>query len=128
MPQILQEFQTSNPALSPLLITIHVIGSAIGPLFLAPIGEMYGRNPLMHASNAMFLISSILSAICPNITLLLVARVIMGVAGCIPSTIGGGYIADLIPIEKRGRVIGIWAFGPVLVCSWSCQARTARSK
>lgn len=119
--EILQDFDCpDNASLTPLLISVHVIGFAIGPLVLSPASELFGRSPLMHASNAMFVLSSILSAASTNMAMLLVGRIIMGIAGCIPSVLGAGYIADLIPVEKRGKVFGIWACGPLLVRLAAC--------
>lgn len=46
--------------------------------------------------------------------MMLAFRFLMGLAGSVPITIGSGSIADLMPIEKRGRAMSAWALGPLL--------------
>jgi MFS family permease len=36
------------------MISIYVLGYAVGPLFLAPLSEMYGRVPIICGSSAFF--------------------------------------------------------------------------
>lgn len=90
---------------------------AIGPLVVSPASELWGRSPLMHISNLLFMVSLAMSALSANMTTLLVARVITGMAGCIPIVLEGGFIADLVAEEKRGKIIAIWALAPVSVCT-----------
>ena len=112
VPQAMEEFHSNNLALSPLLISIYVIGLAIGPLFLSPLSELYGRIPLMHATNFTFLVAAILCAVSVNIPMLLVLRLIMGVSTI---SLGGGYVADVMDSKSRGRAMNVWTVGPVLV-------------
>ncbi|KAJ5096611.1 hypothetical protein N7456_007332 [Penicillium angulare] len=114
VPQIMEDFHVSNPSLSNLLVTVHVIGFAIGPLFVSPASELWGRDVLMHASNFIFLASTIACAISPDIPVLIASRVIMGMAGTIPSVVEGGYIADLVPLQNRGKFIAIWTLSPLI--------------
>ncbi|KAJ5287965.1 major facilitator superfamily domain-containing protein [Penicillium angulare] len=116
VPQIVHEFHEASPSIASFLISIHVIGFAIGPLILSPLGEVYGISPLMHGSNVLFVISSILSALSPNMRLLLFSRVLTGLAAYVPNIIGAGYTADLIPVEKRGRIFALLSFGTLLIC------------
>ncbi len=115
--QIVREFQITNPAFTPLLISVHVIGMAIGPLVVSPASELWGRCPLMHVSNVLLMLSLGVGALSTDITTLLVARVITGMAGCIPIVLEGGFIADLVAAEKRGKIIAVWALAPVSVCT-----------
>ncbi|KAM5385579.1 hypothetical protein ACJZ2D_000778 [Fusarium nematophilum] len=38
----------------------------------------------------------------------------MGFDGSVPITVGSGSIADLMPIESRGKAMSVWALGPLL--------------
>jgi MFS family permease len=108
----MKEFKSDNASLSSLLISIYSIGLAVGPLLLSPMSEIYGRTPLMHASNLMFLLSAVLCAVSVNIPMLLVFRLVMGASN---TALGGGYVADLMAPEHRGRAMNVWTVGPVLV-------------
>lgn len=41
-------------------------------------------------------------------------RLITGIAGSGPGTIGGGTVADLMPKEKRGGAMAVLSIGPLL--------------
>ncbi|RJE21054.1 resistance protein [Aspergillus sclerotialis] len=114
VPQVLREFHSDNSALSSFMVSVYVIGFAIGPLVLSPTSEIYGRLPITHASNVVFLIASILCTVAVNMPMLIVFRLVMGFSGCVPVTLGEGLIADLMPVEKRGTSLTIWTIGPLL--------------
>ncbi|KAL1850457.1 hypothetical protein VTK73DRAFT_9678 [Phialemonium thermophilum] len=114
VPQAMRDLHSSaasSPAVATLLVSIFVIGLAVGPLFLAPLSELYGRVPLMHASNVAFLVAAVLAAVSVNIPMLIVARLAMGASTI---SLGGGYATDLMEPEMRGRAMNVWTVGPVL--------------
>jgi MFS family permease len=118
VPQVLREFHSDNSALSSFMVSVYIIGFAIGPLVLSPSSEIYGRLRITHVSNIVFLVASILCAVAVDMPMLIVFRLVMGLAGCVPMTLGGGFIADLMPVEKRGTALTIWTIGPLLVRLW----------
>jgi MFS family permease len=81
---------------------------------LAPLSELYGRVKLYHISNAGFFFANIGCALGTNLESLMLFRFIAGSAGAAPLAIGGGTIADLVPVEKRGKVIAIYNIGGLL--------------
>ncbi|THC99593.1 hypothetical protein EYZ11_000962 [Aspergillus tanneri] len=111
VPDVLNEFNSSDDALASFMVTVYLIGSVIGPLILPPISECYGRLLITHISNIGFFFSSILCASAVNMPMLIVARFLMGIAASIPSTVGGGIIADLMVVEERGTALTIWTIG-----------------
>ena len=40
---LMTEFHSNNDALASLVVSVYVLGFAFGPLFLAPMSELYGR-------------------------------------------------------------------------------------
>ncbi|KAJ5413642.1 hypothetical protein N7509_000269 [Penicillium cosmopolitanum] len=114
LQQITDEFHVSSSVLKQLLLSVHVIGFALGPLIVSPGSELLGRNPLMHTSNFMMVLSMVIGALSNSMPLLLVSRTITGAAGCIPIVLEGGYIADLIHVEKRGKIIAVWTLAPLV--------------
>lgn len=112
----MREFNSDSQALASLVISIYVIGLAVGPLFLSPLSELYGRTPLMHATNFAFLLSAIACGVSVNIPMLLIFRMIMGASTI---SLGGGYVADVMEPERRARGMNVWTVGPVLVRSSS---------
>jgi hypothetical protein len=108
------EFGNTNSILTSLTVSVFVLGFAIGPLFLSPLSEIYGRRPVLTAGNAFFSLWQIGCALAPNITTLIVFRFLAGVGGSGCLSIGGGVIADLFPKEERGLASALFALGPLV--------------
>ncbi|MCJ1470145.1 hypothetical protein MMC07_008790 [Pseudocyphellaria aurata] len=114
VPLLMQEFRSDNEELASFTVSVYVIGFCVGPLVLSPLSELYGRSPIMHASNVFFFIFTIACGVSSNLAMFIVFRLFMGIAGCPPLTLGGGTIADLQPPEKRGMALSIWTMGPLM--------------
>jgi multidrug resistance protein len=113
-PALIEEFHVTNSVLSILTVTIYVFGFALGPLFLAPLSELYGRLPLYHVSNVVYVAFTVGCALSNNIGTFLAFRFISGCAASVPMTVGGGTIADLVPEDKRGKAMAMYGIGPLL--------------
>ncbi|KAK2044914.1 MFS general substrate transporter [Colletotrichum somersetense] len=109
--QAMRDLHVSSTASATLAISIYVIGLAVGPLLLSPLSERYGRMPIMHGTNALFLVASVLCAASVKLPMLLVARF---TAGAATVSLGGGYVADVMAPELRQRAMNVWTIGPVL--------------
>ncbi|KAK2033559.1 MFS general substrate transporter, partial [Colletotrichum zoysiae] len=109
--QAMRDLHVSSSAGATLSISIYVIGLAVGPLFLSPLSERYGRMPIMHGTNVLFLAASVVCAVSVNLPMLLVFRFLAGTANV---SLGGGYVADVMPPELRQRAMNVWTIGPVL--------------
>lgn len=110
--QVMAEFGSDDDTIASLLVSVYVIGLAIGPLLLAPLSEYYGRSHLMHATNISFLVSALLCSLSVSIPMLLVFRLFLGVSTI---SLGGGYVSDLMSSAQRHRAMNVWTVGPVLV-------------
>ncbi|KAL4893401.1 MFS general substrate transporter [Aspergillus ambiguus] len=99
-------------------VSIYIIGYGAGPLVLAPLSEVYGRNIIYHIGNTFFLIFSACCGLSSNLPSLLAFRFLAGVFGGVPLTISGGTIVDIVPVERRGLIMSIFTLsmliGPVL--------------
>ncbi|KAK4162828.1 major facilitator superfamily domain-containing protein [Cladorrhinum sp. PSN259] len=112
--RIMKEFGSTSSTDATFLVSIYILGFAFGPLFVAPMSEIYGRSPLYNTGNILFLIFSICTALSNSIGMMMAFRFLMGLAGSVPITIGSGSIADMMPVELRGRAMAAWALGPLL--------------
>ncbi|KAE8153380.1 major facilitator superfamily domain-containing protein [Aspergillus avenaceus] len=111
---VLREFHSNSAMLGSFTVSVFVLGYAVGPILIGPLSEMYGRVPLYHTCNAIFLIFTIACAVAQSLPQLIIFRFFAGVAGVCPLTIGAGTVADMIPTEKRAGVMSIWGLGPIL--------------
>ncbi|KAM5446988.1 hypothetical protein MaudCBS49596_006168 [Microsporum audouinii] len=114
VPALLQEFGVTNTSLASFVVSIYILGFCVGPLFLAPFSELYGRMHIIHLSNVLFLIFSIACAVSTNFGMFIFFRLMQGVSACPALTLGGGMISDLMVPTERGKALSIWAMGPLL--------------
>ena len=114
IPDVMSEFKSTNTQLASFVVSVYVLGYAFGPLIIAPLSELYGRLPVYHVCNVMFVMFTVACAVASNLNMLIGFRFLEGTFGSAPLTIGGGTIADMIPQEKRGGVMAIWAMGPLM--------------
>ena len=112
--EVMKEFHSTNSALASFVVSVYLLGYAFGPLILAPLSEMYGRTPIYHVCNVLFVIFNVACAVAPSLNSLIAFRFLAGSAGSAPLAIGAGSLADMIKQEKRGGAMGAWAMGPLL--------------
>ncbi|KUJ13724.1 MFS general substrate transporter [Mollisia scopiformis] len=111
---VIQEFHSGNATIGTLVVSIYLLGYAFGPLFLAPLSEMYGRLPIYHGSIILFILFNVACAKSTNFPMLIVFRILTGMAGAGPLTLGPGSIADMYRQEERGKIMAIWTL-PILL-------------
>ncbi|KLU88682.1 cycloheximide resistance protein [Magnaporthiopsis poae ATCC 64411] len=114
VPQLMLEFNSTNPELAGFVISIYILGFAFGPLLLAPLSEIYGRTILYHVCNVGFIVFVVACALAPSLEALIVFRFFSGIFGSCPVTNGGGTIADMVPQEKRATAMSFFTIGPLL--------------
>lgn len=91
-----------------------VIMLGLGPLFLAPLSETFGRRPLYLVCFTVFALLQIPSALSPNIATLIAMRTIAGFFGSVGIANGGGTISDMFDPSERASIFGWYLLGPLL--------------
>ena len=91
-----------------------VIMLGLGPLFLAPLSETFGRRKLYMVCFTIFTLLQIPSALSPNIETLIAMRTICGFFGSVGIANGGGTISDMFEPKERAGVFGWYLLGPLL--------------
>ncbi|CAG7943835.1 unnamed protein product [Penicillium salamii] len=114
VPKLVQDFTVTSTELSSFVVSVYLVGYCFGPLLIAPLSEMYGRQYLYHVCNILYVIWTVCCAVAPEIGSLIVFRFLAGFAGSCPLTIGAGSIADMYVQEKRGGAMAVWAIGPLI--------------
>lgn len=114
VPEVMREFRSDSTILASMVVSIYILGYAFGPLFIAPISELYGRRWVYHGSNVLFVVFTIVCARATSLGMLIAFRFLAGMMGATPLTIGGGTNADMFRTEERGAAMAIWSLGPLL--------------
>lgn len=114
LPTISNEFHITSSVEESLMLSVFVLAYAIGPLFLAPLSEMFGRKIILQTANIFFIIFTVACAVAQNRIQLSIFRFFAGLGGSAPLTIGGGTVSDLMLPEERGVAMSIYSLGPLL--------------
>jgi EmrB/QacA subfamily drug resistance transporter len=106
----------------PWIVTGYLLtATAMAPLY-GRISDVYGRRPTIYAAILIFLAGSLVSAMAPNMLVLVVGRAIQGAGGGGLFALTQTVIGDLVPPRERARyaawISGTWAVasiaGPLL--------------
>ena len=114
LQQMAREFNTQDGIETQMMLSIFVLAYAVGPMFLGPLSELYGRVIVLQASNVMFLAFNTACGFAQSKQQILAFRFLSGIGGSAPLAIGGGVLGDLFKPEERGKAMGIYAMGPLL--------------
>ncbi|KAH8702168.1 synaptic vesicle transporter [Talaromyces proteolyticus] len=99
---------------SELIFSIFLLAFVVGPLFLAPLSEVYGRVIVLQLANVWFLIFNLVCGFAQNVSQMLAFRFLAGLGACAPQTVGGGVLSDLWTSEERGKAVALYTLAPVL--------------
>lgn len=96
-----------------LFVTIWELGEATGPLFLAPLSEMYGRFVVYNVANCLFIAGIVITALSRDINLLIFSRFLTGCAVA-TNVLNPAIIGDMYPSETRGGAMSFVALAPLV--------------
>ena len=88
LQSIATEFNITNDVEIALALSIFVLAYAIGPLFLGPMSEIYGRVHVLQLSNLFYLVFNIACGVCTSKGQLLAFRFLSGLGGSGPLAVG----------------------------------------
>ncbi|KAI1133863.1 MFS general substrate transporter [Hypoxylon sp. FL0543] len=113
LPIIQDEFRIPTAVEAQMVLSIFVLASAVGPLVISPLSEVYGRRPVLQLTCLFYMIFNLACAFSRTAAQLLVFRFLSGLGGSAPA-IGGGILADCWRPEERGRSLKVYYFFPLV--------------
>lgn len=84
LTSIAKEFNITNEVEIQLTLSIFVLAFAIGPLFLGPLSEIYGRVPVLQLSNLFYLVFNIACGVSRSKGQMIAFRFLSGLGGSAP--------------------------------------------
>jgi len=101
----------------PWIVTAYLLtATAIAPLY-GKISDVHGRRPTIYGAILIFLAGSLVSAVAPNMLVLIIGRAIQGLGGGGLFALSQTVIGDLVPPLERARysawISGTWAVASV---------------
>ena len=106
---IRNEFALS-PTMQGVVTSMVLVGAVAGAAMGGGLTDRFGRKPLIIVMAALFAVGSLLSAAATQIWMLLVARLILGIAIGVASMLTPLYLSEMAPAEKRGAAVSLNQF------------------
>jgi len=103
------EFSLTDSGLGTVAALL-TIGSLIGALFTGNFTKKYGRKKVMMFTAVLYIISALGCAFAESSAVLIIFRVLSGLAVGATSVIGPMYISEISPAHNRGRLVSMNQF------------------
>ncbi|TVU84015.1 multidrug effflux MFS transporter [Corynebacterium aurimucosum] len=95
MPEIVSDLGTTR-AMVQLTISGFFVGMGVGQLIMGPLSDVIGRKRLLVAGAFLALLASVLAAMAPTASVLVVARVLQGLGGGACVVLSRAVVPDLV--------------------------------
>jgi EmrB/QacA subfamily drug resistance transporter len=90
------------------VLTAYLLSAAVMTPILGRLGDIYGKERILVVTLAALAAGSVLAALAPNIGVMIIARVIQGLAGGM-MPVGFGIIRDEFPADRVAGAVGLLA-------------------
>jgi predicted MFS family arabinose efflux permease len=89
-----------------LVVSVYAFSAGVSGLLAAGFADQFDRKRLLLVFYAGFLLGTFLCGVAPSYAFLMAARVVTGLFGGVIGSISFAIVADLFPLQMRGRVMG----------------------
>jgi hypothetical protein len=124
--QMEKEFHVSREVAT-IGLTTFVCGLGLGPMFLSPLSEFYGRRIIYLCAFGMYFIWLIPCAVAQNIQTMLIVRFFDGLAGSAFLSVAGGTVGDMFTRETLSAPMMVYTASPFGKTSESGHAHLSES-
>ncbi len=106
LPSIAEEFNADAILLN-LSATVYLLSTAMFLLPFGRLGDIVGRKKVFTYGLVVFILSVIMGAMAPSMTLLIVFRAFQGIGSAMIFGTGVAIISSIFPPGERGKALGI---------------------
>ena len=104
---IKREFGLTTTA-EEIVVSGVLLGATLGPIVGGKAADLFGRRRVWLVTAAIFGIGALASAVAPSPTVLIVSRVVLGLAIGLASTNVPVYLSEVAPPHARGWVVSLF--------------------
>ncbi|TGK02060.1 MFS transporter [Leptospira selangorensis] len=104
--QVMDQLKISTTKFG-LVVSAYAFSAGISGILAAGFADRFDRKKMLLFFYTGFVLGTVLCGIAPNYEFLLFARIVTGLFGGVIASISFAIIADLFPMEARGRVMGL---------------------
>jgi len=96
------------------VLTSYLVANAIILPITGWLASRFGRKNLLMASVVGFTISSFMCGLAPNLTMLIIFRIMQGASGGCLQPLSQAVLLEAFPPDQRGKAMGFWGLGIVV--------------
>jgi sugar porter (SP) family MFS transporter len=111
--QTIQSLWSLSAAMHGFVIGSALYGTVAGSLLGGTLADRFGRRATLLGVGLLYFVGAIWSALAPDVSSLIIARIIGGLGIGISTVVAPMYIAEIAPPTWRGRLTGMFQFNIV---------------
>lgn len=97
-----------DPATLGLTVSSALWGTLAGALFAGYPGDVFGARNCLRAIAVMYIISAVGCFLAPSLPILIISRILGGLAIGASSVLAPTYLAEIAPAKNRGALVGMF--------------------
>ncbi len=117
IPHLRGVFSATNEEIS-WITSGYLLSAAIAMPLAAWLGGWFGRRTICQAGLVLFIVSSVICGLAPNLHTLIIARVLQGIGAGILLPVEQAILRETFPAKEQGLAMGLYGvtimFGPAL--------------
>lgn len=112
-----------------ILVSAVLIGAVIGAAVNGILADIFGRKKIIISTAIIFIIGSILCAFAPNVYVLILSRMLVGLAVGIVNFVVPLYLSEVSPKQLRGTLVSLyqWAITAGILFSYMINSAFAQA-
>ncbi len=108
---MLMKSMSLTPTQFGLVVSAYGISAGISGLLTAGFADKFDRKKLLQFFYVGFILGTLFCGLSTNYPMLIAARIVTGVFGGVIGSISMAIVADIFPLQQRGRVMGFMQMG-----------------
>ncbi|KAK2018653.1 major facilitator superfamily transporter [Colletotrichum eremochloae] len=113
LPRIRSDLHVTSEVELQTIFSVFTLGYIVGPVFMSPLSDIYGRVIVLQLSNLVNLLANAACAAATSSTALIFLRLVAGIGGSAGLTIGGGVIGETFKADERGSAVAVYSLAPI---------------
>jgi MFS transporter, DHA1 family, multidrug resistance protein len=105
LPEIAASLSPDAPNAAQLVVTSFVLGMGIGTLFTGPLSDAFGRKRVILIGSGLYALAALACFFAPSLEVLLVARLLQGLAAAAPRTVAIAMVRDLFSGREMAKIM-----------------------
>src|SRR5215469_13648314 len=103
----IRETMTLSSTMQGIVVAIVLAGATLGAAGAGTLSDRFGRRRVILAAALLFVAGAILCALAAELTVLLLGRLLVGLAIGVASMLTPLYLAEIAPASERGAIVSL---------------------